>query len=50
MFDRLKSWKSTLAGIGSIIGGIVLIIDGKYIEGCGLIGTGIMGILAKESK
>jgi len=43
-----KNLKTTLAGLGSIITGVVMIVKGNVIEGVTAITTGIGLVLAKE--
>jgi hypothetical protein len=45
----IKNWKTTLAGISTIIGGIVLIVQGNYAEGVTAIAAGIGLIKAKDN-
>lgn len=46
----LANWKTTLAGIGTAIGGAVLIANGKTIEGITAVLAGIGQIFAKDSN
>jgi hypothetical protein len=43
-----KNFKTTLAGLGSVITGIVMIVKGNVIEGVTAITTGIGLVLAKD--
>jgi hypothetical protein len=46
----MKNWKTTLAGVGSIIAGVALIAKGQTEAGIGLITAGLVGIGAADSK
>jgi hypothetical protein len=46
----LSNWKTTLTGIGTIIGGVVLIANGNYGAGATAIVAGIGQILAKDGS
>jgi hypothetical protein len=46
----LSNWKTTLAGIGTTIGGAVLIVNGRTVEGITAILAGIGQILAKDGS
>lgn len=46
----MKNWKTTLAGIASIITGISLIINGQLTEGVSAIVAGIGLIFATDVK
>lgn len=46
----LNNWKTTLAGVGTTIGGVVLIANGRTVEGITAILAGIGQIFAKDSN
>jgi hypothetical protein len=46
----IKNWKTSLAGIGSLITGIALIVKGSVTEGVTAIITGFGLIFAKDAS
>lgn len=50
MWNNFKHWRTTLVGISAVIGGVILIIDGKIVEGISAISAGVVGIFAKDAN
>lgn len=50
MFGFLSHYKTTLAGLSAIIGGVTLLANGQVVEGLTSIVTGIGLLTAADAK
>lgn len=45
-----KNWKTTLSGIGTMITGVALVVNGQSMEGFAAIAAGFGLIFSRDSK